>query len=76
MIAGTRPRGNSPRPAAPNMHKRFRAQTVRVAPLGCVADFDDIVIAAAPQQEWSHTNAGLRGLILLVERQGGFARFR
>ena len=59
----------------PEVHKRFGAQTVRVPPQDVVADFHDIVMATAAEQERRHANAGLRGLILLVQSQRDVARF-
>ena len=57
----------------PNVHDRFRSQTVRWSAQDVAADFHDVAKAAAAKEEVRGLNAGFRGLVLQVKSQGGVA---
>ena len=57
----------------PQVHKRLGAQSVRLPLQDVPADFQDVAMAALAEEEIRHADAGLRGLVLLVQRQRGIA---
>jgi hypothetical protein len=58
----------------PHVHQRLGAQPIEAPLQDIVADRHDVAETAASEQERRHADAGLRGLVRLVECQRGIAR--